>query len=258
MPFTLSHVAAVLPLRKLNLVWSAFIIGSMAPDFLYVMGSVKYRDMGHVFPGIVEFTFPASLAALWMFQNVIKRPVIGLLPTGMQLRLRDQMSSFAFGPLSRFLAILGSIILGIASHIVWDSFTHSQTWTYRHIQWLHRWVHVPFDGMMTLTAFLQYGSSVFGLLALAVWVLLWYQRTPASELAAKYPPRSRFSLALAMFGIAAIAALFRAFVLVGVPVFHSNAHSFLLVFSITGLAVAFWQLLLYCVLVSTYQVWALN
>lgn len=258
MPFTVSHVAAVLPLRKLNLVWSAFIIGSMAPDFLYVFGSVTYRDTGHVFPGILEFTFPASLVALWMFHNVIKRPVVGLLPTGMQLRLRDQMGSFAFGPPSRFLAILGSMILGIASHIVWDSFTHSHTWTYRHIRWLRGWAHVPFFGVMPMHSFLQYGSSVFGLLALAVWILLWYQRTPASSLAANYAASSRFAVALAMLGVALVAALLRAFVMVGVPVFHSNAHSFLLVFSVTGLAVAFWQLLLYCVLVSTHQVWTLN
>ena len=65
MPFTVSHAAAVLPFRKLNLVWSAFIIGSMAPDFPYIVGNTDYRAIGHHFPGIIEFTLPAALLALW-------------------------------------------------------------------------------------------------------------------------------------------------------------------------------------------------
>ena len=51
MPFTVSHVAAALPLRRLNLVWSAFVVGSMAPDFPYIVGTTDYRSLGHQFPG---------------------------------------------------------------------------------------------------------------------------------------------------------------------------------------------------------------
>ena len=74
MPFTLSHVAAVLPFRRLNLVWSAFVVGSMAPDFPYIVGSTDYRGLGHEFPGVIEFTLPASILALWLFHVAIKRP----------------------------------------------------------------------------------------------------------------------------------------------------------------------------------------
>ena len=52
MPFTLSHVAAVLPFRKLNLVWSAFVVGTMAPDFPYIVGNTDNRGLGHEFPGV--------------------------------------------------------------------------------------------------------------------------------------------------------------------------------------------------------------
>ena len=82
MPFTVSHAAAVLPFRKLNLVWSAFIIGSMAPDFPYIIGKVDYRGFGHHFPAVVWFTIPAAFFALWMFHNVIKRPIVGMMPVG--------------------------------------------------------------------------------------------------------------------------------------------------------------------------------
>src|ERR1700761_879574 len=120
MPFTVSHAAAVLPFRKLNLVWSAFIIGSMAPDFPYMIGNTYYRSIGHHLPGQLKFTIPASLIALWVFHSIIKVPVIGLLPVSMQKRLRNQMGAFHFGGLRRFVAILISIALGVATHLVWD------------------------------------------------------------------------------------------------------------------------------------------
>jgi hypothetical protein len=258
MPFTVSHAAAVLPFRKLNLVWSAFIIGSMAPDFPYIIGKVDYRGFGHHFPAVVWFTIPAAFFALWMFHNVIKRPIVGMMPVGMQVRLQSELRPFPFGGASRFLTILVSIVLGTATHIAWDAVTHSYTWAYYHLSWLRGWAHVPFIGVMPVTSALQYGSSVLGLLALANWVLLWYRHTPEPDRAFMSAPKSHFALAVGMFAIAGTVALIRALIVVGVPAFRANANHFLLVFAVTAIALAFWQLLFYCVLVSTHQVWIIN
>lgn len=258
MPFTVSHAAAVLPFRKLNLVWSAFIIGTMAPDFPYVIGNDMYRGFGHRLPGIVWFTIPAALFALWMFHNVIKRPIVGMLPIGMQLRLQRELRPFPFDGAKRFTSIVVSIMIGIATHVVWDSLTHSHTWAYYHLSWLRAWVHVPFIGVMPVAAAMQYGSSVFGLAALAIWVLLWYRNTPEPSRGFKPTPKSRFALAVGMFALAGAIALVRALIVVGVPAFRANAHHFALVFAVTALALAFWQLLFYCVLVSTHQVWIIS
>ena len=256
LPFTVSHAAAFLPFRKLNLVWSAFIVGSMAPDFPYVIGNIEFRDVGHHFPGLVYFTLPAGLLVLRLFHNVIKRPVIELLPWGVQARLRDQTGEFRFGGARRFLAILGSLLLGIATHIVWDAFTHSFTWPWRHIRWLHQRVRIPLLGSVPGFAFLQYASSVIGLVALAIWVWLWYRKAqPAEETGES---RSRFPLALLMFAIAALIGFWRAALIVGAPVSRGTADVFLLIFGVTALALAFWEIVLYCVLVSTHQVWTLN
>jgi hypothetical protein len=258
MPFTVSHAAAVLPFRKLKLIWSAFIIGSMAPDFPYVVGNVQYRGFGHRFPGIVWFTIPAALLGLWMFHNVIKRPIVGMMPVGMQIRLQSELRPFPFGGPSRFLAILTATLLGVASHIAWDSVTHAYTWTYYHFGWLRGRAYVPFIGVMPTTSALQYASSVLGLLALAIWVVQWYRDTPEPKLGFKPLPKSHFALAVGMFAVAGVLALVRALIVVGAPAFRSNAHHFLLVFAVTGLALAFWQLLFYCVLVSTHQVWIIT
>ena len=179
MPFTVSHAAAVLPFRRLNLVWSAFIVGSMAPDFLYIVGSTEFRQIGHRFPGVLWFTLPASLFALWFFHAVVKRPIIGLLPAGMQQRLRDQMGPFHFGGAARFGAILFSIAFGIATHVFWDSLTHPFTWIWWHVPWLEQWVPLPLFGVTPMFEILQYISTFVGLLALLLWCIAWYRRTPA-------------------------------------------------------------------------------
>lgn len=255
MPFTVSHAAAVLPFRKLNLVWSAFIIGSMAPDFPYVIGNTDYRHIGHRFPGLLEFTIPASFLTLWLFHNIFKRPIVQLLPRGMQVRLREQLCPFPIAGTSRFIAILASIVLGIATHLIWDSFTHSDTWAFYHLPLLRGWVRLPFVGGMPVASALQYGSSAFGILALAAWIVLWYRRTPAPAEIRQTAIPSRFGLGVAMFAGAIAVGLVRAFAMIGMPVLHSNTHNFLLVFSVTALSLAFWQVVFYCVLVSSHQVW---
>jgi hypothetical protein len=257
MPFTVAHAAAVLPLRRFNLVWSAFIVGSMAPDFPYIIGNVWYRDLGHQFPGLIEFTLPASLIALWLFHNVIKRPVIQLLPAGMQERLRGQSGRFDFLPASRFGAIVASTALGIMSHIVWDAFTHSYSWPWRHSAFLQSWMQIPIlNHRMPMFAVLQYGSTIVGMLALAIWVLLWYRNSPLPAATnRKSQPKSYFGWAVAMFAVAALAGAIRAVTMIGKPQTIATADTFFLIYAVTSLAVAFWQLLLYCVLVSSYQVW---
>ena len=133
MPFTISHAAAAIPFRRTRLVLSALIVGTMAPDFEYFMHGRIIGRLSHNLQGAFEFCLPASLIVLAVFHWILKRPVVALLPNSVQRRIvfRD----FDFWPLSRFLLICASILIGIATHLVWDNFTHSGRWAVEQIVW---------------------------------------------------------------------------------------------------------------------------
>jgi hypothetical protein len=255
MPFTLSHAAAALPLRRLNLVWSAFVVGSMAPDLPYIVGTADYTRLGHHFPGVIEFTLPASLFALWLFHAAIKRPAATLLPVGMQQRLRDQLGDFQFGGPARFAAILFSILLGIATHLVWDAFTHPFTWPWLRWTWLQSWVKAPALGLRPMYMILQYASTVIGLASIGIWLVLWYRNTSPMATVDAANARSTSWKAVMIVAVGIVGGLVRAWQLRGVPKNLDMADSFLLVFGVTCIALVFWEVVIYCLMISSCQTW---
>ncbi len=210
--------------------------------------------MGHDFPGVLLFTLPASFVMLWFFHIAIKKPMAGLLPVGMQQRLSGQTGEFKFGGVRQTLAITLSIILGIATHLAWDSFTHAYTWPWRHLVWLRSWFHVPVAGWMRGCAILQYVSTGVGLFALAVWVFLWYRNT-VPVVASASPPKfkSRVSRAVLMFAIAGALGMWRALLLASQSQTIYDWDVLVLQFSVTVVAVAFWELLFYGVITTSRE-----
>ncbi len=91
MPFTISHAAAVLPFSRFlarRRVLSAALIGSMVPDFGWFTPWRPTRFETHSVIGLLAFCLPAGLAAFWVFQRLIKTPLIELLPDGAYARWR--------------------------------------------------------------------------------------------------------------------------------------------------------------------------
>ena len=72
MPYTLSHVAAVLPFSRLLArlqILSAMVIGSMAPDFGYLLPIHPPRVATHSAVSLVTFSLPLGLLSYWIFQR---------------------------------------------------------------------------------------------------------------------------------------------------------------------------------------------
>lgn len=177
MPFTLSHAAASLPFRKLKPIWPALVIGTFAPDFPYFVLISDEDRSGHHFPELVLLTLPLALLLLWAFERCIKAPVIELLPSSLQRRLHEKLQPLSFWGWQRFASIVLWIAIGITTHLIWDSFTHSHDWMVEHWSLLRDTVPVPFLHPMPVDKILQHASTVLGLLALLVWFARWFRNT---------------------------------------------------------------------------------
>ena len=95
--------------------------------------------------------------------------------------------------------------IGAATHVLWDSFTHSNGWGARHIPQLHN-QFILFNRSHGMYKLLQHGSSVVFLPLLAWWLYRW-SRAPYEPPQLPYQSRLNLPPWLKLAGCAAIFAL---------------------------------------------------
>ena len=231
----------------MRLVWSALVIGTLAPDFEYFLRLAPDSRYGHTLRGTFLLTLPVSLAVLWLFHNVVKAPVAELLPIGIRRRLVNELGEFRFGGASRFAMIVISILVGVATHLVWDSFTHANTWLYRNWSALHVPIRVPILGAAPIYKLLQHGSTIFGIGVLSIWALTWYRKAePHAEPPTKYVSKWQELIVIAgVISVGFVGAAIRAIVALGLPTGHIARTQFVGLWISTLIALLWWQLVLY-------------
>jgi hypothetical protein len=204
MPFTLSHAAAALPFRKFKPIWPALVVGTFAPDLQYFLFISDDDRSWHRYPEVLLYTIPFALLTLWVFEWVVKRSAIELLPTGVQQRLHDRLEPLPFSGWKQLAAIVMWIAIGIATHIVWDQFTHSYSWLAGHWISLQRPVSLPLVNTYLLAHLLQHISTIGGFLVLCAWFVAWYRRTsPAPRMyGEEFSLRFKLLAVLTMSGVA--------------------------------------------------------
>ncbi|MDR8414626.1 DUF4184 family protein [Nonomuraea sp. 3-1Str] len=176
MPFTPSHIAAVLPLvssprvRKVLDPW-ALAMGAMVPDLpIFLPFLPDYTDW-HSLRGVLTIDIAAVLALLALFHLVVRDPLITLLPPGLAGRAATLLPSWRS---FRVLPIVMGALVGAGTHVLWDSFTHSTAPP----RW-GDWLAVSVFGVIRLFRLLQYVSSVVGLAVVVWWVWRGLSRIPA-------------------------------------------------------------------------------
>jgi hypothetical protein len=127
MPFTLSHPAIVLPFARLLARWrllSAVAIGSMVPDFGRFLPWQPARFETHSADALLTFCLPVGLAAYWIFQWLIKWPLIELLPPGAHARWRELTAPAEVSSIKQWVLAACGVLFGAVTHLIWDAFTH--------------------------------------------------------------------------------------------------------------------------------------
>jgi Domain of unknown function (DUF4184) len=208
MPFTISHVVAVLPLTTPRFArWfpaSALVIGTMVPDVPLLapyLGSYAWSHDLLIGPLTYDLVVGMAVFALWTY--ALRRPLVDLAPSGLRARLgaerRVRGRAWAWAGLA--------VVIGAYTHVLWDSFTHANRWGVRQLPALSQ-LWGPLHGFK----WLQYGCGILGLVVLGWWLARWWRRTPPH---AVLPTRSpvafrRFALVVVpaiVVGIALLAGI---------------------------------------------------
>ncbi len=200
MPLTPSHAAAALLLRRIDprLPFSALVVGTVAPDFEYILRLAPRGSFAHSLPGLLLFCLPVSFVVWLIHDRVVWPATTGLLPCGIAAKLRDQ-------PSVNTAWVLLALLLGALSHIVWDAFTHRTGFFVRHFAPLQALVLPESTGDLRVYSVLQHGSTLVGALFLVFAVIYWIRRQPPA--ARRYAPgqASRFTRVVMFLLLSAMA-----------------------------------------------------
>ena len=205
MPYTLSHIAAVVPaygpLSRAR-VFSAAVIGSMVPDFGLMLGGLA-RWQTHSLHALFTFCLPVGLAAYALTEWLIRPAVLEVLPDGAYTRLRAAGEPPPLHRPRHWLLVVGALLFGALTHLIWDGFTHENAHGVRLFPELLAYGPEMAGHSLQLYRWAQYGSSVVGLVVVIAALALWLHHAPAP---APRPPR-RLAAGERAFWLAAYLAL---------------------------------------------------
>ena len=159
MPFTLVHPAAVLPLTRTPLVPSALVAGAVAPDLPYYaslqwLGGDVNLTLTHTWSSVLWFDPLVGLALLAVFQLLLERPLLALLPPAAAGRAAPAARGFTW---HRAGWVALSLVAGAATNLAWDALDDvaGSGWSAR----------------------LNLVSGVVGAAALLAWAVRWWRTT---------------------------------------------------------------------------------
>jgi len=129
MPFTFSHPAITLPLTYLPRQWislTGLVIGSLTPDFEYFLRMRIESSYSHTIVGLFWFNLPLGLLLAFIFHNIVRDSLLDNLPVFLKSRF-STLRRFDWNKYFKknWLVVTISILIGAASHIFWDNFTHN-------------------------------------------------------------------------------------------------------------------------------------
>jgi hypothetical protein len=181
MPFTFSHPAIVLPffkIRHASVSMSALVIGSITPDFEYIIKMKASGRYGHSLEGIFLFDLPIACVIAVVFHLLIKTPAINSMPAYFHQRLIVLRDFDFLSHLKNYsLGFISCLLIGIASHILWDGFTHSDDYFVKKSSFLSSTISISGLGDSPIHVWLQHASSIIG----AGFILLFFHRQPVKQ-----------------------------------------------------------------------------
>jgi hypothetical protein len=218
----------------------AMVVGCLSPDFEYFFRLAPQGDFGHTWLGILAADLPLSLLVLFVYQSCFKAGLYAIAPGLFPFREEERKPKPVARGLGQWAIVVASILLGVATHIAWDAFTHKDLWLYAHVAFLRVVVPIPL-WHAEMCDVLQVASSVAGV---AVLLVLW-GRWMEAERQPGVPAVRRLGVVFVF--LALLAAILRAEVMV-----HLYGR---LILTIIGVVTFLTALILLVGLTGAWQKW---
>jgi hypothetical protein len=202
MPFTFAHPTIVLPLSYVPKRWvsvTGLIIGSMVPDFEYFIRLRVKSIYSHTWAGLFWFDIPLGLMLTLLYSILIKDKLIDHLPE----KLNRRFSKFkgilpSYYSFYYVIIICISVLIGTATHLVWDSFTHPTGYFVNIIPILSATINIDAH-QLYVYKLIQHSSTIIGLgiIGLTIFSLAPGEKT-------KFDDISGYWLKIILTGIAVL------------------------------------------------------
>lgn len=242
MPFTVSHAAAVLPLRARWLSSSALVIGAMAPDLPLFTPFLPYTtaQTHTVFATLVTNTV-VGFALFVVWHGFLARPADWFAPSGIRTRLAPHQQPglrVRLATRGQVLGVLASLFLGGLTHQFLDWFTHAGTPVTDRVAIFHTQV-----AGLPLYYLLQIVTSVAGLVLIAAWATGWYREAATYPLSRQPSTLGKIAARGTLVGGALLATVLTGWAVSGSDtLFAMSVSSVMAAAVISAVIAAFWHL----------------
>lgn len=175
MPLTTSHAAAAWPLSRLfpALPLAAIVIGTMAPDFEYLLRLAPRGRAWHTPGGLLLYAVPAALAVWLAWRTLVRVSLASLLPPAVTASWPHQRLT-----IRECAGALVGAAFGAVSHVLWDGLGHHGGWAVELVPALQRMVSFGPLGELHAYRVVQHLGTLVGGAAILLWALRWWRSQP--------------------------------------------------------------------------------
>ena len=195
----------------------------------------------HSFAALITFCLPVGLITYWVFQLLIKTPVLQVLPEGPYARWRPFAAEANMRSWRQWLLAAGGVLGGALTHLIWDGFTHDGGRGVRMFPVLDDTIDIGSRHLPAMYVLQDLGSLI-GLAAVLAMVCYGLRRGPQAAVPNRRVPSRERRVWMLIYVVVALgfAAAFYIWTRLGQPPTHSIAAraSGMAIASLRGLAAA--------------------
>ena len=195
----------------------------------------------HSFAALITFCLPVGLITYWVFQLLIKTPVLQVLPEGPYARWRPFAAEANMRSWRQWLLAAGGVLGGALTHLIWDGFTHDGGRGVRMFPVLYDTIDIGSRHLPAMYVLQDLGSLI-GLAAVLAMVCYGLRRGPQAAVPNRRVPSRERRVWMLIYVVVALgfAAAFYIWTRLGQPPTHSIAAraSGMAIASLRGLAAA--------------------